>query len=337
MSIVREPGPPVSPSNPTRSNAPRLIVAVFLLGGVAGLVLLEGRYRAQGREMSTLQDERDAAVERERELSEAVARSYRRLTKAEDELEALRFQFEAVEMQLDGVDYLSRSLRQELDLPPEPFGEEADSASPIGGSLPSESNMSARIETARVRLARGLSELYSLGEHIVARRVADQADSASASSEPSAVETSGDTAPESPPLRVMEPPANWPARGSVTSDFGWRMFGGRRNFHTGIDISLPRRSQVLSTSTGTVVGSGWQPGYGWCVLVQHVAGYNTLYAHLAEPLVQVGDPVVSGTLVGLSGSSGNSTGPHLHYEVWKDGRVLDPRPLMDGTGGAGGG
>ncbi len=316
---------------------PHVFVAALLVGGFVGLMQYEARNRSLVREVAELRSERDEAVAREKELSAGVARTYRRITAAEDELETLRFQFAAVEMQLDGVEYLSRALREELELPAAAADTDVDGTAPVGGALTPESKLSERIEAARVRLASGLSDLYGLEEQVSAQRAAELALSAGTAPTTGVAEsrTSGPISVRT--LAPTIPPANWPARGSVTSDFGWRNFGGRRTFHTGIDVSMPPGSQVLATGTGTVVGSGWQPGYGWCVLVQHSAGYNTLYAHLAEPIVKVGDPVESGTPVGLSGSSGNSTGPHLHYEVWKDGRVLDPRPLMDGTGGASGG
>ncbi len=103
------------------------------------------------------------------------------------------------------------------------------------------------------------------------------------------------------------------------------------SFHTGIDIAVAYGTPVQATADGIVLGSGWQPGYGWCVLLQHENGYNTLYAHLSALEVARGQVVRQGDVVGMSGSSGTSTGPHLHYEVWHDGQLLDPRPSMDGT------
>ena len=94
-----------------------------------------------------------------------------------------------------------------------------------------------------------------------------------------------------------------------------------------MDFSLPTGTEVLATADGTVVGAGWQPGYGHSVLLQHGEGYNTLYAHLSGPLVRVGDVVRRGAVIGLSGSSGNSTGPHLHYEIWRDGVLVDPNDM----------
>jgi murein DD-endopeptidase MepM/ murein hydrolase activator NlpD len=120
----------------------------------------------------------------------------------------------------------------------------------------------------------------------------------------------------------------------VTSDYGWRIFRGRPEYHTGVDISVREGTPVRASAAGTVVGSGWQPSYGWVVLVQDPGGYHTLYGHLSERRVRNGDAVQVGDVVGLSGSSGRSTGPHLHYEIWKDGRLHDPAVFMSPLDGA---
>jgi murein DD-endopeptidase MepM/ murein hydrolase activator NlpD len=129
------------------------------------------------------------------------------------------------------------------------------------------------------------------------------------------------------PARAV--PEGAPLLGEMTSDFGWRIFRGRPEYHTGIDISAPHGTPVLASAAGTVVGSGWQPSYGWCVLIQHPGGYHTLFAHLSERRVKNGDVVQRGDVIGHTGSSGRSTGPHLHYEIWKDGRLENPALYMD--------
>ena len=104
---------------------------------------------------------------------------------------------------------------------------------------------------------------------------------------------------------------------AITSIFGWRthpIYGGAR-FHAGIDLGAPIGSPVLAAFTGTVVSSDWMGGYGNAVLLQHGAGLRSLYAHLSESLVRPGQVVMQGTVIGLSGSTGNSTGPHLHFEM----------------------
>ncbi len=119
-------------------------------------------------------------------------------------------------------------------------------------------------------------------------------------------------------------PKGWPVRGRITSTFGYRIFRGRRDFHTGIDIAVWYRTPVAATADGVVVAAGWQSGYGWSVVIQHKEGWSTLYGHLSRYLVDVGDHVKRGQIIGLSGSSGNSTGPHLHYEIRLNGVPVDP-------------
>lgn len=97
--------------------------------------------------------------------------------------------------------------------------------------------------------------------------------------------------------------------------------------HKGIDYLCPLGTPVLASESGTVVKSGWDnTGYGYCVVIQHKDGNKTLYAHLqSQPLVHVGEKVKKSQLLGYSGSTGNSTGPHLHFEArGPDGKAFDP-------------
>ncbi len=294
------------------------LLALLGIGAVIGVALLVRENRALRRETMRLTTAEASAAGQERELEEAIARQHRRLRQAEGELEMMRFQIEAIEMQLDGVDYLSRQLRAELGLPPGSgtWSGETGEVPAQGGAYVPASPDRARLALIQRRLAEGLAELYRLQEY--ARP------SGAMAAEPDGSAEGREAVP------AFSEPANWPARGDVTSPFGWRVYRSRPNYHTGIDVALRYGTPVMATADGTVVGSGWQPGYGWSVLVQHGEGYNTLYAHLSEALAQLGERVKPGEIVGLSGSSGNSTGPHLHYEIWKDGQPLDPRPLMDG-------
>lgn len=103
----------------------------------------------------------------------------------------------------------------------------------------------------------------------------------------------------------------------VTSGFGWRthpIFGNAR-FHAGIDLGAPSGSPVLAVFSGKVVAAEWLGGYGNAVVLEHQASLRSLYAHLNESLVAVGQVVLQGAVIGLSGSTGNSTGPHLHFEL----------------------
>jgi murein DD-endopeptidase MepM/ murein hydrolase activator NlpD len=102
----------------------------------------------------------------------------------------------------------------------------------------------------------------------------------------------------------------------TTSRFGWRThpLTGSRRFHSGIDIGAPSGTPVVATAAGTVISAGWNGGYGKAIVIQHNDVQQTLYGHLSEISVQPGQQLNQGTVIGLVGSTGNSTGPHLHFE-----------------------
>ncbi|HEV2125537.1 MAG TPA: M23 family metallopeptidase [Chloroflexota bacterium] len=120
-------------------------------------------------------------------------------------------------------------------------------------------------------------------------------------------------------------PSIRPAYGPVTSWFGRRAgFWGVLAYHTGVDVSLPIGSVVVSTADGVVIYAGYRSDYGYTVEIQHDGALSTLYAHLSRPLVRPGQYVTQGQVVALSGNTGISTGPHLHYEVRLNGSPIDP-------------
>jgi len=119
----------------------------------------------------------------------------------------------------------------------------------------------------------------------------------------------------------------WPLRGPLTSRFGFRVHPlfGRRHFHTGVDIAAPPGAPVHAAFDGTVLFAGWYGGYGKLVIVDHGDGLSTLYGHLSEILVTPGQHVTRTQVLGRVGSTGYTTGPHLHYEVRRNGRPIDPQ------------
>jgi len=112
----------------------------------------------------------------------------------------------------------------------------------------------------------------------------------------------------------------WPVNGTVVSGFGWRW--GR--MHEGIDIAAPMGASVWAVAAGTVIHSGWLGGYGLLVVVDHGNGLATAYAHNSSLLVGVGQRVSQGETISLVGSTGNSSGPHVHFEVRANGAAVDP-------------
>ena len=119
-----------------------------------------------------------------------------------------------------------------------------------------------------------------------------------------------------------------PLRGPVTSRFGFRRHPifRLRQFHQGVDIAAPRGSRVLAAFDGKVLFAGWYGGYGKLVILDHGGGTSTLYGHLSAILVKPGQVVARGQLIGNVGSTGYTTGPHLHYEVRQNGRPIEPGP-----------
>ncbi len=120
----------------------------------------------------------------------------------------------------------------------------------------------------------------------------------------------------------------WPTPGykTVTSPFGFRTHPilKKKKLHTGVDIRIPTGKTVAAAQSGTVVHADWLGGYGKTVLLDHGGGIVTLYAHNSNLLVKKGDSVSAGTSIAKSGSTGMSTGPHLHFEVRKDGKYVNP-------------
>ena len=117
-----------------------------------------------------------------------------------------------------------------------------------------------------------------------------------------------------------------PVFGSISSPYGWRAdpFTGERDFHHGIDVSSHTGSEVYAAGAGQVIFSGWKKGYGKVVEVEHQDGLSTLYAHNSKNLVKEGERVAKYQIIAMVGSSGKSTGPHLHYEVRRNGEPINP-------------
>ncbi len=127
-------------------------------------------------------------------------------------------------------------------------------------------------------------------------------------------------------------PMRLPVNGRISSEYGHRNdpFTGEARFHHGLDIAAPEGTPVYPAAQGTVIFSGKRGGYGNLVEVRHDDGSITRYGHTAMNLVRQGDEVEAGVPIALVGSTGRSTGPHLHFEVVKDGASVDPGPMIYG-------
>jgi len=127
----------------------------------------------------------------------------------------------------------------------------------------------------------------------------------------------------------------WPAPGyyGISSLFGNRMHPISKVYkmHTGIDIQAPRNTNLAAAQTGTIIFSNWFAGYGKAIIIDHGGGYTTLYGHLDGIGVEVGQVVKKGQIIGKTGNTGYSTGPHLHFEVRMNGDYVDPLTYVKGN------
>lgn len=117
-----------------------------------------------------------------------------------------------------------------------------------------------------------------------------------------------------------------PLIGAITSAFGFRLHPIYNDirFHSGVDFSASEGTGVHSTGDGIVAFSGYEKGYGQKITINHGNGYKTVYAHLSKSLVRQGQEVTQGEIIALSGNTGDSTGPHLHYEIQKNNVTVNP-------------
>lgn len=114
--------------------------------------------------------------------------------------------------------------------------------------------------------------------------------------------------------------------GVITSRYGWRSSG----YHYGLDIAAPTGTKIYASESGVITYAAWSGNYGYLIKIQHAGGYETYYAHCSKIIAKVGDEVSKGDLIGLVGSTGRSSGPHVHLEVRYDGKTLDPEVFVYG-------
>jgi murein DD-endopeptidase MepM/ murein hydrolase activator NlpD len=127
-------------------------------------------------------------------------------------------------------------------------------------------------------------------------------------------------------------PKGYPVNGNITSPYGKRNdpFNHITSFHSGIDISASPGTPIRATAEGVVSYSGWTQFSGYVVVLEHGLGFSTVYAHNKKNAVRVGQKVHRGEILGYVGSTGKSTGPHVHYEIWEKGKNVNPRKFIQG-------
>jgi murein DD-endopeptidase MepM/ murein hydrolase activator NlpD len=176
------------------------------------------------------------------------------------------------------------------------------------------------LATARDRKKVSLDSLSSQERAEAEEIDALQAESATLGAKIQAAQSAAQQSGTSPAPSASPGGMQWPVSGPVTSPFGWRW--GR--MHEGIDIAVPSGTPVHAAAAGTVIYAGWMGGYGNLVAIDHGGGISTAYGHNTSVAVAVGQSVTQGQVIAYSGSTGHSTGPHVHFEVRVDGSPRDP-------------
>jgi murein DD-endopeptidase MepM/ murein hydrolase activator NlpD len=127
-------------------------------------------------------------------------------------------------------------------------------------------------------------------------------------------------------------PKGLPVKGHISSYYGERQnpMNGENEFHTGLDVTADPGDPVRATADGIVSFSGWSGGSGNLVVLEHGHGFSTFYAHNRINTVKIGDKVKRGDIISYVGSTGSSTGPHVHYEIWRDGKHVNPIEYIKG-------
>jgi murein DD-endopeptidase MepM/ murein hydrolase activator NlpD len=182
----------------------------------------------------------------------------------------------------------------------------------------------AALETAEQEEA-DLEAFIQAEEERVAREL-ERARAAAAAS----LSSGGSSVPSAPVGVIDADGWTWPTAGGVASGFGQRLHPilGYYRMHSGLDIGGAQGQPIWAANEGIVIMAGWNGGYGNTVVIQHGSSISTLYAHMSGFAASVGDYVTSGQVIGFVGSTGMSTGPHLHFEVRISGSPVDPMPYL---------
>jgi murein DD-endopeptidase MepM/ murein hydrolase activator NlpD len=309
---------------------------------VAGAAFLAARTHLLSQELRDLQQDRQIGLAREREMRNTILAQ-------QEEVRGLSLLVEDFQAELAGVSVLSGEIRDLLGLPepsrvPIAEGESLASSpyettlgdmqtaavgaeakggwsddSPAGHSMALAVEMGQDVVGMQVTLPSTFRELLNLRGEMLERM------------ERIEPENRTNFADLEEQLRLLAAaPALWPTETHrISSKFGYRTLLGKLEFHKGIDIPVWYGTEIRATSDGVVVSAGWQPGYGWTIELEHEMGFATIFGHNSQLLVSEGDEVVAGEVIALSGNSGRSTGPHLHYEIRLNGTSVDPLKYLD--------
>jgi murein DD-endopeptidase MepM/ murein hydrolase activator NlpD len=226
---------------------------------------------------------------------------------------------------LHGAISAFKDLRSDAKVNPLPNTKRSESAQPIAAGFASDPNDAAVISTFEDQ-ARSEGIEPELEHLILGNRIVNTTRPRIAPNSPIKDITNGVEREEKSVLLNYQ----FPVDGRMSSSFGNRVHPIDRavKFHAGLDLAVPRGTNVEAAAEGKVEFSGWKGGYGNLLVIKHPDGRETRYGHLEKILVNAGDKVSAGQQVALSGSTGKSTGPHLHFEIRENGQVLNPLTIL---------
>jgi len=318
------------------------LISALGVAVLASLGFLTVRSYHLGEELERLQQEKQIQLAREREMRDTILAQ-------QDDVRGLSQQVENFRDEWDGVRALSADIQALIGLPTPtstPIATPAGHSNLLlsssmrtarlvvpdtdarGGEIRhrvAERDMLMAVEKSKdlvqmqVTLPRTLRALVGLRDEVLARleRI-----------EP---EKRGNAADLEKQLRLLAAaPHLWPTECQrISSGFGYRTLQGKLEFHKGIDVLVWYGTNIHATKDGVVKMAGWRQGYGWIVELEHDMGFSTKYGHNSQLLVSKGDEVKAGDVIALSGNSGRSTGPHLHYEIRLNDTPVDPLKYLD--------
>jgi murein DD-endopeptidase MepM/ murein hydrolase activator NlpD len=298
---------------------PSSVACLLIL--VSGLFYLAVRNRSLSTQLSELSQQQSVHEVRERDMRLTILAQQEEVTNLSQSVE----RFRAGMLELENLSHQIRELIGLEQVVVTPTTTVSETSSGMqggqGGSEFGDYSMSLAVEaidelsTLETELPENTLELGALLNALTARV------------ERIAPEKRGDPEELERQLRLLAAaPQKWPLKGPITSGFGYRVLPstGYLEFHQGIDIGAWYGTPVRATKAGKVTFAGWRPGLGWTVMLEHEMGFSTVYGHNSWYFVDPGDEVEEGQQIALSGNSGRSTGPHLHYEIHLNGVPVDP-------------
>jgi|HigsolmetaAR203D_1030402.scaffolds.fasta_scaffold00393_6 murein DD-endopeptidase MepM/ murein hydrolase activator NlpD len=308
---------PDSGKSTVRLRIPRLLPVFLLLVVLAMAASIVYLNEIHQRNLEVLQSLEEKLSLKESELNETIIAKNARIEKLQQEILSLSEQAAQVQMKIDELAELEQELRgltgETASNKTNPVTVASSSSSgearDMGGEFQEVDDFDAFADFTLNRLIALDGQIDQLHEDLIEAR--DEV------------------------LEYMHQqritPSIWPLdKRRITSSFGYRKdpFTGRASYHSGIDLDGNTGDRVYATADGQVIHAQYDTGKGYNIIINHGGGIKTHYMHLSKIIVKKGDKVQKGDVIGHVGSTGRSTGSHLHYEVIKNGTPVDPRPYM---------